>query len=112
MSSSVHAYREPAPVIREPALVALDTGSYCLVRDHGPIDVCPQCDLANRGHRATDLERGSPEYQPVVGRFCTPRRRFRFGFLWLKKCPIQTTHFHQWCRRCDAEWITKPKNEA
>lgn len=38
-------------------------------------------------------------------RLCSPQRRVRYGFLWLKKCSETGTHAHQRCERCRWEGI-------
>jgi hypothetical protein len=32
--------------------------------------------------------------------YCTPQKRRRHGFLWLKRCAMPSLHYHQKCQRC------------
>lgn len=79
----------------------------------GPLDRCPECGVKNSlwdWRQAHGLGNGwKRDDCPVHGRYCSPHRRKRTGFLWLSKCRIAGTHTHQECEACGARWMTTAK---
>ncbi len=70
---------------------------------------CPMCGttISRGGELATS---SSVLHANVVGvsGHQGPHRR---GFLWLKRCRIQTGHLHAWCRTCGGEWTSPMRGE-
>jgi hypothetical protein len=105
-NSSPRGYRDAAPLA---PLVLVPPEPVSPIRDHGPLNKCPECACENsysNWHEAFDYRAGS---NPVAGHFCSEARRRRFGFLWLRRCKLPGTHTHQFCRRCRTRWFTKAK---
>lgn len=94
--------------------------------DASPIDLpalrmsCPICGhdvrryVCQAGHVSRSSHRkiicGVPSCMEHVilgpaGRFCSPERRIRRGFLWLRRCRGPAIHLHQDCLACGAVWL-------
>lgn len=96
-------------------------------RPRGPFDDCPSCgaDLAPRtcdecgGTRFSTGRSGDEclrigcsshriHRRPLRVAHCTPSRRLRSGFLWLRRCREPGSHLHQSCHKCGWQGILLP----
>ena len=46
-----------------------------------------------------------------TAKYCSPAKRVREGFLWLRKCRKEGKHLHQKCPHCGFKWICKTAEE-
>lgn len=98
-------YRSPAPItpMTEEALASIGPPP-SPHRFDTPQDKCPECGLSNQFAGWWKHDQYLPD--AVYGIVCSPKRRFRSGFLWLRKCDLPKTHIHEFCKKCGAEWTT------
>lgn len=47
-----------------------------------------------------------------LGSYCGPDHRFRFGFLWLRRCQIPGEHIHQRCMTCGWRRASSPLKQG
>ncbi len=92
-------------------------------RHRGPFHECPACGAClapmtcnqcgkpyPKGH-ACSPSNGHTRPKHVV--MCTPARRLRWGFLWLRRCREPGCHLHQHCDACGWAGILLPlRDEA
>lgn len=63
---------------------------------HSRHDGCP-CGKSSYFGRESPLAFTHNTHEQAL---CSPFRRRRFGFLWLRRCREPGTHYHQQCQRC------------
>ena len=102
----------------------------------GPLTACPRCGTKMRscpGCNSGGTDRVIDASHEFAGKFCgyyhevgylnfthgtserhlcSPERRARYGFLWLKDCEEPGIHVHQKCERCAWRGIARIEKES